>query len=177
VLGAVLLSAHALEPLLTEVGLAPLDFYRERHRLIFAACVRLHDRGRDGDPLDGDEELSRTGELEEAGGTAYVHSLPNLVPSAANFRSLRGDRRRARVWRDRLDAARRWDASHLEDEEAFAEAEQGACRRERPGERTFSPRSWRTSSPTSSSDQSGEVFPFPWTKLNELARAGCAAAA
>ena len=32
------------------------------------------------------EELGRSGELEEAGGTAYVHSLPNLVPSAANAR-------------------------------------------------------------------------------------------
>ena len=32
------------------------------------------------------EELGRSGELEEAGGTAYVHSLPNLVPAAANAR-------------------------------------------------------------------------------------------
>ena len=32
------------------------------------------------------EELDRAGELEEAGGTAYVHSLPNLVPAAGNAR-------------------------------------------------------------------------------------------
>ena len=32
------------------------------------------------------EELTRSGELEEAGGTAFVHSLPNLVPAAGNAR-------------------------------------------------------------------------------------------
>jgi hypothetical protein len=32
VLGAIMLSEAALEPLLTEVGLEPLDFHRPRHR-------------------------------------------------------------------------------------------------------------------------------------------------
>src|SRR3712207_2349224 len=38
------------------------------------------------DALTVSEELTRAGELEEAGGTAYVHSLPNLVPAAGNVR-------------------------------------------------------------------------------------------
>ena len=38
------------------------------------------------DALTVSEELTRSGELEEAGGTAYVHSLPNLVPAAGNAR-------------------------------------------------------------------------------------------
>src|SRR2546423_12054533 len=38
------------------------------------------------DALTVVDELTRSGELEEAGGTAYIHSLPTLVPAAANAR-------------------------------------------------------------------------------------------
>jgi replicative DNA helicase len=88
VLGAVLLSEQALDGLLIDVKLRPEDFYRQRHRLIFAAMIRLKEKT-DPEPVDVltvSEELDRSGELEEAGGTAYVHSLPNLVPAAGNVR-------------------------------------------------------------------------------------------
>jgi replicative DNA helicase len=88
VLGAILLSEQALDGLLIDVTLRPDDFYRERHRLIFRAMIRLKDKT-DPEPVDVltvCEELDRSGELEEAGGTAYVHSLPNLVPAAGNVR-------------------------------------------------------------------------------------------
>src|SRR5436190_23004305 len=86
VLGAILLSEQALDGLLIDVKLKPDDFYRERHRLVFKAMIRLKDKT-DPEPVDVltvCEELDRAGELEEAGGTAYVHSLPNLVPAAGN---------------------------------------------------------------------------------------------
>src|SRR3954454_16235883 len=88
VLGAILLSEQALDGLLIDVKLKPDDFYRQRHRLIFRAMIRLKDKT-DPEPVDVltvCEELDRNGELEEAGGTAYVHSLPNLVPAAGNAR-------------------------------------------------------------------------------------------
>src|SRR5438128_10331073 len=88
VLGAILLSEQALDGLLIEVKLKPEDFYRERHRLIFRAMIRLKDKT-EPEPVDVltvCEELDRAGELEESGGTAYVHSLPNLVPAAGNAR-------------------------------------------------------------------------------------------
>src|SRR6266550_1570675 len=88
VLGAILLSEQALDGLLIDVKLKPEDFYRERHRLIFRAMIRLKDKT-DPEPVDVltvSEELDRAGDLEEAGGTAYVHSLPNLVPAAGNAR-------------------------------------------------------------------------------------------
>jgi replicative DNA helicase len=88
VLGAILLSEQALDGLLIDVGLKAGDFYRERHRLIYRAMIRLKDKT-DPEPVDVltvCEELDRNGELEEAGGTAYVHSLPNLVPAAGNAR-------------------------------------------------------------------------------------------
>jgi len=88
VLGAILLSEQALDGLLIDVKLRPEDFYRERHRLIFRSMLRLKEKS-EPEPVDAltvSEELARGGELEEAGGTAYVHSLPNLVPAAANAR-------------------------------------------------------------------------------------------
>lgn len=88
VLGAILLSEQALDALLIDVKLAPEHFYRERHRLIFRAMIALKGKT-DSAPVDVVtvcDELDRGGELEEAGGRAYVYSLPNLVPSAANVR-------------------------------------------------------------------------------------------
>src|SRR3954449_5266522 len=88
VLGAILLSEQALDGLMIDVKLRPEDFYRERHRLIFRAMLRLKDKA-EPEPIDAltvSEELARGGELEEAGGPAYVHSLANLVPAAGNVR-------------------------------------------------------------------------------------------
>src|ERR687886_300149 len=89
VLGAILLSEQALDGILIDVKLRPEDFYRERHRLIFRAMMRLKEKA-EPEPIDAltvSEELARGGELEEAGGPAYVHSLPNLVPAAGNVRN------------------------------------------------------------------------------------------
>ncbi|HEX8052413.1 MAG TPA: replicative DNA helicase, partial [Thermoleophilaceae bacterium] len=88
VLGAILLSEQALDGIQIDVKLRAEDFYRQRHRLIFAAMIRLKEKA-DPEPVDVltvSEELNRAGDLDEAGGTAYVHSLPNLVPSAGNVR-------------------------------------------------------------------------------------------
>ncbi|GAC1315823.1 MAG: replicative DNA helicase [Thermoleophilaceae bacterium] len=88
VLGAILLSEQALDALLIEVKLRPEDFYRERHRLIFRAMISLKEKT-EPQPVDAltvTEELARAGVLEEAGESAYVHSLPNLVPAAGNVR-------------------------------------------------------------------------------------------
>jgi replicative DNA helicase len=88
VLGAILLSEQAIDGIQIEVKLRAEDFYRQRHRLIFGAMIRLKEKS-EPEPVDVltvCEELGRAGELEEAGGTAYVHSLPNLVPTAGNVR-------------------------------------------------------------------------------------------
>ncbi len=88
VLGAILLSEQALDGVLVDVRLRPEDFYRPRHQLIFRSMVRLRDKS-EPEPVDAltvCEDLKRSGELEQAGGTAFVHSLPSLVPAAGNVR-------------------------------------------------------------------------------------------
>src|SRR5436309_6314106 len=108
VLGAILLSEQALDALLIDVKLKPDDFYRQRHRLIFKAMIRLKDKT-DPEPVDVltvCEELDRAGELEEAGGTAFVHSLPNLVPAAGNARHYAKIVKEHAMLRNLLDEAR-----------------------------------------------------------------------
>ena len=88
VLGAILLTEQALDRVLIDVKLRPEDFYRERHRLIYRAMLRLKEKP-EPEPVDAltvCEELDRAGALEEAGDTAYVHSLPSMVPAAGNAR-------------------------------------------------------------------------------------------
>jgi replicative DNA helicase len=83
VLGSILLTEQALDGILLEVGLRPEDFYRPRNQLIFRAMIRLKEKAEPEavDALTVSEDLRRAGELEKAGGTAYIHSLPTLVPA------------------------------------------------------------------------------------------------
>jgi replicative DNA helicase len=88
VLGSILLSEQALDPILIDIKLRAEDFYRQSHGLIFQAMIRLKEKT-DPEPVDVltvSEQLSKEGNLEEAGGTAYVHSLPTIVPAAGNVR-------------------------------------------------------------------------------------------
>jgi replicative DNA helicase len=83
VLGSILLTEQALDGILLEVGLRPEDFYRPRNQLIFRAMIRLKEKAEPEavDALTVSEDLRRTGELDKAGGSAYIHSLPTLVPA------------------------------------------------------------------------------------------------
>jgi len=86
VLGAVLLTEQALDGVLLQVGLRPGDFYRPRHQLIFASMIRLKEKAEPEavDALTVSDDLRRAGELEEAGGEEYIHSLPTVVPAVGN---------------------------------------------------------------------------------------------
>src|SRR4051812_19882305 len=81
-----MLTEAALDGVLLEVRLRPDDFYRPRHQLIFGAMVRLKEKAEPEavDALTVCDDLKRAGELEEAGGESYVHSLPTEVPAVGN---------------------------------------------------------------------------------------------
>lgn len=61
-------------------------FYRQDHRLIFAAQVALIEAGRGCDALLASEYLAARGELERAGGAAYLSEVFLNTPSAANIK-------------------------------------------------------------------------------------------
>ncbi len=60
------------------------DFYRRDHRLIFDAIGELAERNQPCDAVTVSEFLERRGQLEDAGGLAYLGQLANDTPSAAN---------------------------------------------------------------------------------------------
>jgi replicative DNA helicase len=86
VLGAILLTEQALDGVLLQAGLRPDDFYRPRHQLIFRSMIRLKEKAEPEavDALTVSDDLRRAGELDEAGGEEYLHSLPTAVPAVGN---------------------------------------------------------------------------------------------
>ena len=58
------------------------DFYIHRHRWIWEAFTRLHERRNPIDFLTVSEELDQMGQLAEIGGPAYLTTLINNVPSS-----------------------------------------------------------------------------------------------
>lgn len=81
-LGSVMIDNTALERI--SDFLQPDDFYREAHRIIYDAMLTLANRSEPLDLVTVSEELHRRGKLEEVGGIAYLTTLIDSVPSAAN---------------------------------------------------------------------------------------------
>ena len=96
VLGTVLMTEQALDQILVDLHLSAEDFYRPRHQLIFNSMVRLKQKAEPEaiDAITVCDDLRRENLLEEAGGQAYVHSLPTLVPVGPRGARLREDRAR-----------------------------------------------------------------------------------
>jgi len=85
VLGGLMLNNRAWE----EVGdlVYEEDFYRRDHRLIFRAIAELANKEQPQDVVTLSEFLNDHGQLEEAGGLAYLGTLANNTPSVANIKA------------------------------------------------------------------------------------------
>ena len=79
-LGACLLEEDALNNALE--FLRAEDFYRHEHRIIFSCMQKLAEEGTPCDLVTVTDALKDTGELEKAGGVAYVASLSNTLPTS-----------------------------------------------------------------------------------------------
>jgi replicative DNA helicase len=62
------------------------DFYRYEHRLAYSAIASLVNASKPADVVTVYEHLQNLGKADEAGGLAYLNSLAQYVPSAANIR-------------------------------------------------------------------------------------------
>ncbi len=83
VLGAMLLEKEAIGRA-AEI-LDGTAFYRDAHRRIYDAMSALYDRNESADLITVTEELRKRGQLEAAGGAAYLARLLDVVPTAANI--------------------------------------------------------------------------------------------
>ncbi len=83
VLGGILLDNLALNTVLEL--LETDDFYSEAHRKIFSAIVELSNRNEPCDLITLSNILKNQKRIEKIGGTAYLASLVDNVPSAVNI--------------------------------------------------------------------------------------------
>jgi len=83
VLGGVMLENEALNRALE--FLRTEDFYRESHRKIFNALIILGDKSEPADLVTLTAVLKDRGELEAVGGSTYLATLVDYVPTAANI--------------------------------------------------------------------------------------------
>jgi replicative DNA helicase len=86
VLGGILLSDRAMYGLVIEEGLTPEDFYRDRHRVIYAGMLALFHDGEPVDVLTLAEQLRAAGRLQDAGGRAAIDELTGGVPGLGAIR-------------------------------------------------------------------------------------------
>ncbi len=83
ILGGILIDNDAINRVLEM--LTPEDFYRESHRKIFQAMMKLSDMREPCDFITMTDMLKKAGELDEIGGAAYLATLVDYVPTAANI--------------------------------------------------------------------------------------------
>src|SRR5919112_3532969 len=82
VLGGMLLSKDAIADVV-EI-LKGHDFYKPAHETIYTAILDVYAKGEPADPITIAAELTKRGEINKVGGAAYLHTLVQTVPTAAN---------------------------------------------------------------------------------------------
>lgn len=121
VLGSIIIDPEAL---VRVAGfLCPDDFYRDAHRTIYAAILRLDERNVAADFLTICDELERTGKLEGVGGASYLTSLINGVPTSSNAEYYGHIVERAAILRCLIHAAGQIAAIAYEEADAEAALE------------------------------------------------------
>ena len=107
VLGAMLVSETAINPVVLDVRLNDEDFYRERHRIVFRAIKRLYERGDPADAISVSALLEQHGELTEAGGKDSISHLASTTPAPGNARHYAEIVKSTALMRRLLDASHR----------------------------------------------------------------------
>ncbi len=82
VLGAMLLDRDAV--VAVSNLLRAEDFYADKHSYLFDSIMALFGRGEPVDLITLQDELRKSGHLEDIGGLSYLTSLINTVPTTAN---------------------------------------------------------------------------------------------
>jgi replicative DNA helicase len=117
ILGAILLDNHALD--LASEKLRPEEFFLDQHRRIYERMIELREVQQAIDLVTLTDELSRHGELEAAGGAAYLAQLVDGVPRVSNVEHY------ARIVREKALLRNLVHTAHAIQQKAL-EAEEGA---------------------------------------------------
>ncbi len=85
ILGSMMLDNRVIDEISSE--LESRDFYRSDHQLIFNEIISLDSGGDAADVVTVSESLENLGELEKAGGLAYLGTLAKNTPNTGNVKS------------------------------------------------------------------------------------------
>ena len=94
------------------------DFYKGIHQDIYQTMAELYERADPIDILSVSSRLKEKGKIEEAGGSAYLTSLINTVPTATHVLNYAKIVRQKKILRDLISASQEIGLS------AFDEAEE-----------------------------------------------------
>jgi replicative DNA helicase len=114
VLGGLMLDSAAWDQVADRVNAE--DFYRNDHRLIFAAVAGLIERNQPCDAVTLSGHLDAQGLLDQVGGLSYLGSLARDTPTAANIRAYADIVRERSVLRQLITAGNMIVGSALEPE-------------------------------------------------------------
>lgn len=81
-IGSILIDSEAIVKVADQV--TPEDFYDNKHRTIFEAIVGLYEQREPLDLLTLSNKLESGGDLDKVGGSSYLTSLVEAVPTAAH---------------------------------------------------------------------------------------------
>ncbi len=115
VLGAILLDNHSLN--LAIEKLRAQDFFHDAHRRIFERMIGLSEVQQAIDLVTLTEEMARTGELEAAGGAAYLSQLMDGMPRVSNIEHYARIVKEKALLRNLIHAAHHIEQTALEGED------------------------------------------------------------
>jgi len=114
VLGSLLLNKKAI------IKIADIlkseDFYRDTHRVIFETMLELFEKNEPIDVLTISTRLEAKRKLDDIGGSSYLTTLVNFVPTASNIVHYAKIVQRKKLLRDLIEAA--YDITQLSFEES-----------------------------------------------------------
>jgi replicative DNA helicase len=113
VLGAVLLDQNVMDTLSEK--LRSEDFYLERHQLLFATMLELHEGGQAIDVVTLVQRLKDRGHFDKVGGTSGVGDIITRHGSIANIEHYRDIIARKAALRRMIEAAREVEVSGMGD--------------------------------------------------------------
>ncbi len=83
VLGSMLLDREAISQSIEMLDAA--YFYKDAHKKIYSAIIKLYDENKAVDLITIIEELKKTNSLDDVGGPSYITALASSVPTSANI--------------------------------------------------------------------------------------------
>lgn len=92
VIGCLLIDAQKCLPeFIADFQGSPDQFFDSRHRVVFEAIRELLDAKLPVEVLAVERRLVKSGRIDDAGGIAYLHSLPDASPSTWSLKAFAGE--------------------------------------------------------------------------------------